>query len=131
MEEQLDTTSTAGELVFHVFRAIAHFEGRLIAKRTRDSIAAGRKRGKTPGRPKFDDETTLAAQHIDGWRVGPRTSRKAVRDRPFNALPNSSECRVNDRLGAQSDSTNKPSDDADNTLAKSFLKMLKVEHVQR
>ncbi len=31
LEESIDTTSAAGELVFHVFGAIAHFEGRLIS----------------------------------------------------------------------------------------------------
>jgi DNA invertase Pin-like site-specific DNA recombinase len=40
LEEKLDTASTAGELVFHVFGAIAHFERRLIAERTRDGLAA-------------------------------------------------------------------------------------------
>ena len=50
IEEQIDTTSAAGELVFHVFGSIAHFERRLIAERTRDGIAAARKRGKKPGR---------------------------------------------------------------------------------
>ena len=43
LEERLDTSSAAGELVFHVFGAIAHFEGRLISERTRDGIAAARK----------------------------------------------------------------------------------------
>ena len=50
LEEKIDTSSAAGELVFHVFGAIAHFERRLIAKRTRDGIAAARVRGKHPGR---------------------------------------------------------------------------------
>ena len=36
LEERIDTNSAAGELVFHVFGAIAHFERRLIAERTRD-----------------------------------------------------------------------------------------------
>ena len=31
LEERLDTSSAAGELVFHVFGAIAHFERRLIS----------------------------------------------------------------------------------------------------
>jgi DNA invertase Pin-like site-specific DNA recombinase len=35
LEEKIDTSSAAGELVFHVFGAIAHFERRLIAERTR------------------------------------------------------------------------------------------------
>jgi len=39
LEEQIDTSSAAGELVFHVFGAIAQFERRLIAERTRDGVA--------------------------------------------------------------------------------------------
>jgi DNA invertase Pin-like site-specific DNA recombinase len=50
LEEKIDTTSPAGELVFHVFGAIARFEWRLIAERTKDGIAAARVRGKRPGR---------------------------------------------------------------------------------
>lgn len=46
LEERLDTSSAAGELVFHVFGAIAHFERRLIVERTRDGIAAARAREK-------------------------------------------------------------------------------------
>ena len=48
MDEAL-FASAAGELVFHVFGAIAHFERRLIIERTRDGIAAARARGKRPG----------------------------------------------------------------------------------
>src|SRR3546814_2283798 len=39
LEEKIDTSSAAGELIFHVFGAIAHFERRLISERTRDGIA--------------------------------------------------------------------------------------------
>ena len=42
LEERLDTVSASGELVFHVFGAIAHFERRLSVERTRDGIAAAR-----------------------------------------------------------------------------------------
>ena len=42
-------TSAAGELVFHVFGAIAHFGRRLIAERTKDGTAAARAKGKVPG----------------------------------------------------------------------------------
>ena len=38
LEERIDTTSAAGELVFHVFGAIAHFERRLISERTKDCL---------------------------------------------------------------------------------------------
>lgn len=61
LEERLDTGSAAGELVFHVFGAIAHFERRLIAERTRDGIRAARARGKTPGRPGLDQEKLASA----------------------------------------------------------------------
>ena len=54
------TGSAAGELVFHVFGAIAHFERRLIAERTRDGIRAARARGKVPGRPALDPEKLAA-----------------------------------------------------------------------
>ena len=39
LEERLDTGSAAGEPVFHVFGAIAHFERRLIAERTNGGAA--------------------------------------------------------------------------------------------
>lgn len=64
LEERLDTSSAAGELVFHVFGAIAHFERRLISERTRDGIAAARKRGRRPGRPALDPETVAAARKL-------------------------------------------------------------------
>jgi len=64
LEEKLDTSSAAGELVFHVFGAIAHFERRLISERTKDGIAAARKRGKKPGRPSLGRETVSALEKL-------------------------------------------------------------------
>ena len=61
LEEKIDTSSAAGELVFHVFGAIAHFERRLIAERTKDGIAAARAKGKLPGRRPLDPEKAMAA----------------------------------------------------------------------
>jgi len=40
-----NTGSTVGEPVFHVFDAIAHFEWRLIAERTKSGTAVARLRG--------------------------------------------------------------------------------------
>ena len=57
----LDTDSAAGEPVFHVFGAIAHFERRLIAERTKDGILAARARGKRPGRQPLDQDKVAAA----------------------------------------------------------------------
>ena len=61
LEEKIDTSSAAGELVFHVFGAIAHFERRLIAERTRDGIESARAKGKRLGRPPLDNEKLDAA----------------------------------------------------------------------
>jgi len=61
LEEKIDTSSAAGELIFHVFGAIAHFERRLIAERTKDGIAAARARGKRPGRQPVDSDKVQAA----------------------------------------------------------------------
>jgi DNA invertase Pin-like site-specific DNA recombinase len=61
LEERIDTSSAAGELIFHVFGAIAHFERRLIAERTKDGIAAARARGKVPGRQPVDLNKVQAA----------------------------------------------------------------------
>ena len=61
LEERIDTGSAAGELVFHVFGAIAHFERRLIAERTKDGIAAARAQGRKPGRRPLDPDKLQAA----------------------------------------------------------------------
>jgi DNA invertase Pin-like site-specific DNA recombinase len=46
----IDTTTASGELVFHIFSALAQFERRLIQERTRAGLAAARARGKQGGR---------------------------------------------------------------------------------
>jgi DNA invertase Pin-like site-specific DNA recombinase len=46
----IDTTTASGELVFHLFSALAQFERRLIQERTRAGLAAARARGKHGGR---------------------------------------------------------------------------------
>lgn len=58
LEEAIDTSTATGGLAFHFFAAMAEFERRLIAERTRDGIAAARAKGRVPGRPNSD---TLAA----------------------------------------------------------------------
>ena len=78
LEERLDTSSAAGELVFHVFGSIAHFERRLISERTRDGIAAARKRGRTPGRPPLDQETVSAAQKLIAAGLSPAGAAKQL-----------------------------------------------------
>ncbi len=48
--EQIDTTSSGGKLVFHIFGAMAEFERNLISERTKAGLEAARKRGRKGGR---------------------------------------------------------------------------------
>ena len=52
LSEQIDTTTSGGKLVFHVFGALAEFERDLIRERTQAGLAAARARGRVGGRPK-------------------------------------------------------------------------------
>lgn len=78
LEERLDTSSAAGELVFHVFGAIAHFERRLIVERTRDGIAAARARGKKLGRPTLDEDKLASALKLIDAGVRPAQAAKQL-----------------------------------------------------
>ena len=49
--EDIDTTTPAGRLVFHVFASIAQFERERIVERSKEGLAAARKRGRVGGRP--------------------------------------------------------------------------------
>ncbi|HEY3265585.1 MAG TPA: recombinase family protein [Armatimonadota bacterium] len=49
--EAIDTTTSGGKLVFHIFAALAEFERTLIRERTRAGPKAARARGRQGGRP--------------------------------------------------------------------------------
>ena len=78
LEEKIDTSSAAGELIFHVFGAIAHFERRLIAERTRDGIAAARAGGRNPGRPGLDEDKLQAALTLVRSGLSPTRAARQV-----------------------------------------------------
>lgn len=48
----IDTTTSSGKLVFHIFAALAEFERNLIKDRTTAGLKAARERGRVGGRPK-------------------------------------------------------------------------------
>lgn len=62
----IDTTSASGELIFNVFAALAQFERRLIAERTKAGLAAARARGRFGGRPRIeaDDPRVVMAKAL-------------------------------------------------------------------
>jgi DNA invertase Pin-like site-specific DNA recombinase len=60
LQEQIDTTTSGGKLVFHVFGALAEFERELIRERTQAGLRAARARGRKGGRPRSMDKKKVA-----------------------------------------------------------------------
>jgi DNA invertase Pin-like site-specific DNA recombinase len=52
LTEQIDTTTSGGKLIFHIFGALAEFERDIIRERTIAGLEAARSRGKKGGRPR-------------------------------------------------------------------------------
>lgn len=50
--ENIDTTTSGGKLVFHIFGALAELERDIIKERTNAGLQAARARGRLGGRPK-------------------------------------------------------------------------------
>lgn len=59
LQEQIDTTTPGGKLIFHIFGAIAEFERDLIRERTMAGLAAARARGRKGGRPRKMDAAKI------------------------------------------------------------------------
>ena len=51
ISDQIDTTTPAGKLVFHITGAVAEFERALISERTKAGMQAAKRKGRKPGRP--------------------------------------------------------------------------------
>ncbi len=52
IQENIDTTTSGGKLIFHIFGALAEFERDIIRERTQAGLQAARTRGRLGGRPK-------------------------------------------------------------------------------
>ncbi len=59
LKENIDTTTSGGKLVFHIFGALAEFERDIIRERTLAGLAAARARGRTGGRKPIMDDTKI------------------------------------------------------------------------
>ena len=51
LQESIETSTSGGKLIFHVFGALAEFERNLIRERTMAGLQAARARGRKGGRP--------------------------------------------------------------------------------
>lgn len=51
LTESIDTTTSGGRLIFHIFAALAEFERSIIRERTMAGLKAARARGRVGGRP--------------------------------------------------------------------------------
>ncbi|RZN52418.1 recombinase family protein [Escherichia sp. E13S3] len=67
LQESIDTTSSSGMLIFHLFGALAEFERNLTRERTQAGLQAARARGRKGGRPKVlnKDKQALAVRLYD------------------------------------------------------------------
>jgi DNA invertase Pin-like site-specific DNA recombinase len=60
LKENIDTTTSGGKLIFHLFGALAEFELDIIRERTQAGLSAARARGRLGGRPRVLDEKKFA-----------------------------------------------------------------------
>ncbi len=61
LTEAIDTTTSGGRLVFHIFGALAEFERSIIRDRTLAGLASARARGRVGGRPRGLSNEDIAA----------------------------------------------------------------------
>jgi DNA invertase Pin-like site-specific DNA recombinase len=82
LTEQIDTTTSGGKLIFHIFGALAEFERNLIRERAMAGLAGARARGRLGGRPKL-----------------PNTDRKIQMARKLHGDPSNSISDICKTLG--------------------------------
>lgn len=61
LTENIDTTTSGGRLIFHIFASLAEFERAVIRERTMAGLHAARLRGRLGGRPPALTEPDLVA----------------------------------------------------------------------
>jgi DNA invertase Pin-like site-specific DNA recombinase len=64
VDQSIDTGTPAGKLLFHVLAAIGEFERDLIVERTKAGVAAARRRGRVPGRPRVLEADQVARAKV-------------------------------------------------------------------
>jgi DNA invertase Pin-like site-specific DNA recombinase len=102
LTESIDTTTSGGKLIFHIFGALAEFERDIIRERTNAGLTAARARGKKGGRPKsplseskklqmarkmYADKTMSVGDICRGLNIPRSTFYKYVRDKSLAGDP--------------------------------------------
>jgi DNA invertase Pin-like site-specific DNA recombinase len=95
LTEAMDTTTSGGRLILHVFGALAEFERAVIRERTLAGLAAARARGRLGGRPRalnpaqvemartlLADRTRPIAEVCGALHVSRATLYRSVAPRP-------------------------------------------------
>lgn len=95
LQENMDTTTSGGKLIFHIFGALAEFEREVIKERTNAGLQAARARGRLGGRPKiqvldpkkialarklYEDGNTPVQEICDTLHIGRSTLYRYIRD---------------------------------------------------
>jgi DNA invertase Pin-like site-specific DNA recombinase len=91
LTENIDTTTSGGKLIFHIFGALAEFERNLIRERTTAGLTAARARGRIGGRPKaltgrqlsiaqclYDDPTNSIAEICRTLKISRPTLYRSI-----------------------------------------------------
>ena len=71
LQENIDTTTSGGKLIFYIFSALAEFERDIIKERTQAGLKAARARGRLGGRPPLlsDKQITKMMNHYDEQKL--------------------------------------------------------------
>ncbi len=90
IHDKVDTSTPNGRFMFHLIAAMSEFERDLISQRTKDGLAAARKRGRVGGRPTAltvqqkaevcrmrDEEGRAISELARLFKVSPNTIRRA------------------------------------------------------
>ncbi|MBN4062911.1 recombinase family protein [Alkaliphilus sp. AH-315-G20] len=77
LNENFDTSTATGKLVFNIFSSLAQFERDLIIERTNAGLVSARARGRVGGRPKVDKEKISLAMKM--YQDGKYTVREIVK----------------------------------------------------
>jgi DNA invertase Pin-like site-specific DNA recombinase len=93
LTESIDTTTSGGKLIFHIFGALAEFERDIIRERTNAGLEAARSRGKLGGRPPalssekiklarrlYADKSTSVAEICKMLGISRHTLRRYVKE---------------------------------------------------